>query len=85
MAARRVGAPSSGRAVLLRAGRGLGRSRAELEGALLGRRVLACTAPASDWEHDYYGADGERLRRVKSTYDPDNVFCFEQSVPPGGK
>lgn len=38
-------------------------------------------APASDWEHEYFGANAERLRQVKAVYDPRNVFSFEQSVP----
>jgi FAD/FMN-containing dehydrogenase len=35
-----------------------------------------------DWEAAYWGPSAGRLRTVKSTYDPTNVFTFEQSVPP---
>lgn len=37
---------------------------------------------AADWEVQYYGANVDRFRQVKATYDPLNVFTFEQSVPP---
>lgn len=47
-----------------------------------GAYVNVPNAPASDWERDYYGSNRERLRKVKARYDPANVFCFEQSVPP---
>ncbi|MGB8505233.1 FAD-binding oxidoreductase [Mycobacterium sp.] len=47
-----------------------------------GAYVNVPNAPASDWEREYYGSNRERLRRVKAKYDPENVFNFEQSVPP---
>jgi hypothetical protein len=47
-----------------------------------GAYVNVPNAPASDWERDYYGSNRERLRQVKAKYDPQNVFSFEQSVPP---
>jgi FAD/FMN-containing dehydrogenase len=49
-----------------------------------GAYVNVPNAAASDWEHQYYGSNRERLRQVKATYDPNNVFSFEQSVPPAG-
>lgn len=39
-------------------------------------------AGMADWEREYYGSNRERLRQVKAKYDPENVFCFEQSIPP---
>jgi FAD/FMN-containing dehydrogenase len=47
-----------------------------------GAYVNVPNAPASDWEREYYGPNRERLRQVRAKYDPENVFRFEQSVPP---
>jgi hypothetical protein len=47
-----------------------------------GAYVNVPNAPSLDWEHEYYGDNRERLRQVKAKYDPENVFSFEQSVPP---
>ena len=35
-----------------------------------------------DWARAYHGANLDRLRRVKATYDPENIFRFDQSVEP---
>jgi len=39
----------------------------------------------ADWETAYWGPNVDRLRTIKAKYDPENVFCFEQSVPPAAR
>ena len=38
-----------------------------------------------DWEHAYYSDNYERLQRVKSKYDPDDLIRSEQSIKPVSK
>jgi FAD/FMN-containing dehydrogenase len=47
-----------------------------------GAYVNVPNAGAPQWERDYWGANVERLREIKAAYDPDNVFCYEQSIRP---
>ncbi|MER5596140.1 FAD-binding oxidoreductase [Streptomyces sp. NPDC002265] len=35
-----------------------------------------------DWETAYWRNNFDRLRRIKAKYDPQNVFQYDQSIPP---
>lgn len=36
----------------------------------------------ADWARAYWGSNVDRLRTIKTKYDPGNVFHYEQSIPP---
>jgi FAD/FMN-containing dehydrogenase len=35
-----------------------------------------------DWQDAYYATNFKRLTQVKTKYDPENIFRFQQSIPP---
>lgn len=41
-----------------------------------------CDINIKDWPSAYYGNNIERLKQIKAKYDPENVFRYEQSIPP---
>jgi len=47
-----------------------------------GAYVNVPNAGMADWATAYWGANLDRLRTVKSKYDPGNIFRYEQSIPP---
>ena len=49
-----------------------------------GAYVNVPNAGMADWESAYWGANVERLRAIKATYDPDSVFSFEQGLTISG-
>jgi len=47
-----------------------------------GAYVNVPNAGKANWQNDYWGTHVDRLRQIKAKYDPDDVFSFEQSIPP---
>jgi FAD/FMN-containing dehydrogenase len=47
-----------------------------------GAYVNVPNAGMANWATEYWGDNFDRLRAVKSKYDPGNVFRYEQSIPP---
>lgn len=41
-----------------------------------------CDSQITDWPTAYFGENIGRLMLVKQAYDPENLFRFEQSIPP---
>jgi FAD binding domain/Berberine and berberine like len=46
--------------------------------------VNYCDLEVADWATAYWGQNLARLQKIKSAFDPDNVFRHAQSVPPLG-
>jgi Berberine and berberine like len=45
--------------------------------------VNYCDLDLTDWQDAYWGANLDRLKQIKSAFDPNNVFTHAQSVQPG--
>lgn len=43
-----------------------------------------CDRDIADWPHAYYGANLDRLKKIKKEYDPHNFFQFPQGISPDG-
>ncbi len=46
-----------------------------------GAYVNYCDVDLADWPTAYWGQNLARLKRIKTAFDPDNVFQHQQSVP----
>lgn len=53
----------------------------ELRPFVKGAYVNVPDASLVDWGNLYYGTNFDRLRQIKKTYDPENIFNFPQSIP----
>lgn len=53
-----------------------------LQPYVAGAYVNVPNAGMADWATAYWGTNVDRLRTVKSKYDPGNVFRYPQSIPP---
>lgn len=58
------------------------KTRMRLQPYVTGSYVNVPDLNIKDYGHEYYGGNFARLRRIKAKYDPENVFCFVQSIPP---
>ncbi|MED0981864.1 FAD-binding oxidoreductase [Bacillus paramycoides] len=56
--------------------------RESLDPYTLGDYVNWPDIDIKNWQTSYYGSNFQRLRKVKTLYDPCNVFHFQQSIPP---
>ena len=61
------------------------RTRSELNPFTVGSYVNVPDLLIQNYGREYYGENFERLRQIKSKYDPKNVFHFVQSIPPAFK
>lgn len=44
--------------------------------------VNFCDSELENWEEAYWGRNLQRLRAIKSRFDPDNLFHHGQSISP---
>lgn len=58
------------------------KAREGLEPFVVGSYVNVPDLLIENYGKEYYAENFKRLRRIKAKYDPDNVFCFAQSIPP---
>ncbi len=57
-------------------------ARERLRPFTVGSYVNVPDLSIENFGREYYGGNFGRLRQIKAKYDPCNVFCFVQSIPP---
>lgn len=58
------------------------RVRQQMKPYVAGSYVNVPDQNIENFGKEYYGANFARLRKIKAKYDPENLFCFPQSIPP---
>jgi FAD/FMN-containing dehydrogenase len=76
------GGPAADEQLTARALAWIAEFSASLEPYIAGAYVNVPNAGMADWATAYWGPNLDRLRKVKSKYDPGNMFRYEQSIPP---
>lgn len=56
-------------------------TRAQLQPYIIGSYVNVPDLGIKNYGQEYYGKNFARLRKIKTKYDPQNVFNFVQSIP----
>ncbi|MEU1406908.1 FAD-binding oxidoreductase [Streptomyces sp. NPDC005728] len=76
------GVPSSGNELTTQAQAWIAEFSQALRPYVNGAYVNVPNAGMQNWETAYWGDNFDRLRTIKAQYDPQNVFQYEQSIPP---
>ena len=58
------------------------KTREQLQSYVTGSYVNVPDLSIKNYGQEYYGDNFARLQRIKSQYDPENIFNFVQSIPP---
>jgi hypothetical protein len=79
------GQPNSGDAITPKAQAWIAEFSQALRPYVNGAYVNVPNIGMDQWETAYWGSNFNRLRKIKSKYDPLNVFQYEQSIPPASR
>jgi hypothetical protein len=76
------GKPHSGDAITPKAQAWIAEFSQALRPYVNGAYVNVPNIGMANWETAYWGANFDRLRKIKAKYDPHNIFQYDQSIPP---